>query len=63
MCSDTTRANRQKLEHKKFHKNTRKNLFTVRVTEQWNRLPREAVEPPSLEIFKSCLHTFLCNLP
>lgn len=22
--------------------------------EQWHRLPSEAVEPPSLEIFKSC---------
>ena len=39
----------------------RKNC-TVRVTEHWNRLPREAVESPSLEIFKRCLDTFLCNL-
>ncbi|KAK4820177.1 LOW QUALITY PROTEIN: hypothetical protein QYF61_021449, partial [Mycteria americana] len=30
-------------------------FFTVGVTEQWQRLPREVVEPSSLEIFKSCL--------
>ena len=30
----------------------RKNLFTKRVVKHWNRLPREAVEPPSLEVFK-----------
>lgn len=32
------------------------------MTEHWNRLPREAVESPSQEIFRVCLNTFLCNL-
>ena len=40
----------------------RKNFFTLRVTEHWNRLPSEAVESPSLEIFKTCLGTILYNL-
>ena len=38
------------------------NNTTGRVTEHWNRLPREVVESPSLEIFKTRLDKFLCNL-
>ena len=39
-----------------------KNIYMVRVTECWNRLPREVVEPPSMEIFKTWLDAYLCNL-
>ncbi|GAB0208737.1 hypothetical protein GRJ2_003339400 [Grus japonensis] len=53
---------RHKLEHRKFHLNMRKNFFTLRVTEHWTRLPRELVESPSLEIFKTHLDMILCNL-
>ncbi|KGL84927.1 hypothetical protein N309_03528, partial [Tinamus guttatus] len=51
--------NRYKLKHRKFHLQVRKNFFPVRVTEPWNRLPREAVEPPSLEIFKPAMDATL----
>ncbi|KGL74888.1 hypothetical protein N309_02436, partial [Tinamus guttatus] len=51
--------NGYKLKHRQFHLQMRKNFFPVRVTEPWNRLPREAVESPSLEIFQTCLDATL----
>jgi len=59
---DRTRSNGHKLKHGMFQLNIRKNVFTLRVTEPWNRLPREVAESPSLEIFKSHLDMVLCNL-
>ena len=52
---------RQELEHRTFHLHM-KNFFSVRVTEHWKRLPREAMESPFLGIFKTHLDAFLCNL-
>ena len=62
MPTDRSKGNRHKLKHRKFHLDTRKNFFTLRVTEHWNRLPREVVESPSLEIFKTHLDKVLCSL-
>ena len=48
VCSNRTRSDVLKLEHKKSHNN------------KW--LPREAVESPSMEIFKIYLDTSLRDL-
>jgi len=36
--SDKTSGNCHKVKHRKFHLNMRKNFFTLRGTEHWNRL-------------------------
>ena len=62
LCSDRTRSNGLKLEHRKICTNMHKNFYMVRAMENWNRLPREVVESPSMKIFKTCMDAYLCDL-
>ncbi|KFO75548.1 hypothetical protein N303_13773, partial [Cuculus canorus] len=45
--------NGYKLERGRFRLDIRRNFFTIRVVRHCNRLPREAVDAPSLEMFKA----------
>ncbi|KGL95233.1 hypothetical protein N301_04560, partial [Charadrius vociferus] len=51
-----------KLKEGRFRIDIRKKFFTLRVVRHWNRLPREAVDAPSLEVFKARLDGALSNL-
>ncbi|KFQ63130.1 hypothetical protein N334_13309, partial [Pelecanus crispus] len=51
-----------KLKEGRFRLGTRKKFFTMRVARHWNRLPRDVVDAPSLEVFKARLDGALSNL-
>ncbi|KFW78782.1 hypothetical protein N305_04945, partial [Manacus vitellinus] len=54
--------NGSKLKESRYRLDSRKKFFTVRIVRYWNRLPREAVDAPSLEAFKARLDRVLSNL-
>ncbi|PKU28255.1 hypothetical protein llap_21439 [Limosa lapponica baueri] len=61
-CSDRMRGNGFKPEEVRFRLDIRKKFFTVTEVRHWNRLPRELVDAPSLEVFKTRLDEALSNL-
>jgi len=52
VTNDRKRVNDLRLHQGRVSLAFRKDVFPKRVVKHWNRLPREVVEAPSLEVFK-----------
>ena len=58
-----TRGHAFKLFKQRAHLNMRKYSFSYRIVDQWNALPSEVVNAPTLNCFKNRLDRHLSNQP
>ena len=62
MDSDRTKGNGFKLRKGRFRLDIRRKFFTQTMVTHWNMLPKEVVDAPSLEAFKTRLDVALSSL-
>ena len=60
--NNRTRESVYKLEEGRFRLDVRKKFLTQKMVWHWHRLPREAMDAPSLDVFKSRLDGALGSL-